>query len=129
MDLNGLDALSSGYDYDMLGAYKNNNIQSESFEDALNKAQEQGDEAKLKKACVEFESYFIKMMLSSMRSTVNSDDSFLPKSNAEKMFQDMLDEEYAKKAAEGGNGIGLAQMLYKQLSANVIKPNDINNEQ
>ncbi len=74
------------------------------------------EDRELMDACETFESYFLQMMYKSMRNTVNSSGSVIPQSNAEKIFQDMLDEENSKKAAESGNGIGLAQMLYKQLS-------------
>lgn len=70
----------------------------------------------LMNACKTFESYFLQMMYKSMRNTVNSSGSVIPQSNAEKIFQDMLDEENSKKAAESNNSIGLAEMLYKQLS-------------
>ena len=67
-------------------------------------------------ACKTFEGYFLQMMYKSMRNTVDTSGSFMKQSNAEKIFQDMLDEENSKKAAGSGNGIGLAEMLYKQLS-------------
>ena len=73
------------------------------------------EDKELMNACKTFEGYFLQMMYKSMRSTVDTSSSFMPQSNAEKIFQDMLDEENSKKAAESGNGIGLAQMLYKQL--------------
>ena len=38
----------------------------------------------------------------------------MKKSNAEKLFQEMLDQEVSKTAANQG-GIGLADMMYKQL--------------
>ncbi len=74
------------------------------------------EDKELMAACKTFEGYFLQMMFKSMRSTIDTSGSVIPQSNAEKIFQDMLDEETSKKAAEGGNGIGLAQMLYKQLS-------------
>ncbi len=86
-----------------------------SFEDQLNSAVNSKDDEQLKKACKGFESYFIQTMYKEMRKTTMSDSSFMPKGQAEQMFQDMLDEENSKNATEGG-GIGLAQMLYKQMS-------------
>lgn len=128
MDLSGLGSLgdlTSGFDSSTVDVYTKNKLENKNFGESLLKAQETGDDSKLKDACVEFESYFIKMMFSSMRSSVNTEDSFLPKNNGEKIFQDMLDEEYAAKAANSGNGIGLAKVLYKQLSANLKKPDGI----
>lgn len=74
------------------------------------------EDKELMDACKTFEGYFLQMMYKSMRNTVDTSNSFMPQSNAEKIFQDMLDEENCKKAAESGNGMGLAKMLYKQLS-------------
>lgn len=65
-------------------------------------------------ACRELESIFIHQLISQMRATIPQ-DGFLTQSSAEKIFQDMLDQEYAKKISHAG-GIGLAEMLYKQLS-------------
>lgn len=80
----------------------------------------EAEDKELMDACKTFEGYFLQMMYKSMRNTVDTSGSFMGQSNAEKIFQDMLDEENSKKAAEGGNGIGLAQMLYKQLSRNNV---------
>ncbi len=68
----------------------------------------------VKKACQSFEGYFMQMMFRSMRSTLTESDGLFKKSQAEKMFTEMLDEEYAKKSAETG-GIGLADMMQKQI--------------
>lgn len=119
-----ISSITSGYNSDILDTYKSK-VETDNYKKTIAQAQENGDDEQLKEACVEFESYFLKMMLSSMRDTINTEDSFIPQSNGEKIFQDMLDDEYAKKAAEGGNGIGLAKALYKQLSARSNKANII----
>lgn len=85
------------------------------FESKLNNAISNKDDKELKKACEEFESYFIQTMYKAMRKTVNSSDGFIKKSQGEEIFQDMLDEENSKSAAMHG-GIGLATMMYKQMS-------------
>jgi flagellar protein FlgJ len=105
---------------DSYSAHKEWEIQSsenkaESFQASLERLAASGDKAALKEACIEFESYFIQMMYSTMRKTVNSEGGFLPKGNAEKIFEDMLYEEASKAAARAG-GIGLASFMYKQLS-------------
>lgn len=69
---------------------------------------------KLMAVCRELESIFIHQLISQMRASIPQ-DGFLTKSSGEKIFQDMLDQEYAKKISHAG-GIGLAEMLYKQLS-------------
>ena len=57
------------------------------------------------------------MMFNSMRKTTfTSEDGFFAKSNAQNIFEDMLYEEYGNMIANINNGIGLSDMLYKQLS-------------
>ncbi len=83
------------------------------FEAALKKAAESGDQTALKKACQEFESIFVQMVFKNMRSTV-PEDGLLEKSQAQSIFEGMLDEELSKKVA-GAGGLGLADVLYEQL--------------
>ncbi len=88
-----------------------------SFQEILERTASQNDTKQLKSACKAFESYFLYTMLKQMRSTVPN-DGVIPRSQAELIFQDMLDEETTKSAADAG-GVGLADMLYKQLSRQV----------
>ena len=83
----------------------------EKFSDTLNKAIEEKDEKELKKASIEFESYFLNMMFKSMRKTIVPG---MEKSHAEEMFQEMLDEQMAQNIAKSG-GIGFSDMIYNQL--------------
>ena len=91
---------------------------TETFASVLEGAQLSGDKAEIMQACKDFESYFLQMMFRQMRKTSMSlsEDSFMPVGRAEETFQDMLDEEYAKKAANTGGGIGLATFMYKQMT-------------
>jgi flagellar protein FlgJ len=73
------------------------------------------DRAELRHAAEMFESYFLQMMFREMRKTTVNENSFIPKSHAEKIFQEMLDEQVSKDAASAG-GIGLADMIYKQMT-------------
>jgi peptidoglycan hydrolase FlgJ len=69
------------------------------------------DEAKLKKACAEFESIFIQLMLKTMRQTVmkaNSPD----RGSGREMFDPLFDQELSKVFAKGG-GIGLGKMIHQ----------------
>ncbi|OQX30048.1 MAG: hypothetical protein B0D92_00505 [Spirochaeta sp. LUC14_002_19_P3] len=68
----------------------------------------------LKAVCGDFETLFVKMMLDSMRSTL-SDDTLIPKNSGEKLFEDQLYEEYAKKISQTAK-LGIADMMYNQLS-------------
>jgi Rod binding domain-containing protein len=86
---------------------------------AQNAAQTLQD-AKAKKAAQEFESIFTTMMLKSMRSaTISQEDEnqFLPTSLGEKIYTEMLDEEYGKMASKQGT-LGLAQLILKQIEKN-----------
>ena len=71
----------------------------------------------LKKACAGFEAMFLNMMYRQMRAT---------ESNALKIFQDMRDDELMKNVAAGG-GIGIADMMYKQLKPQVESRNAAQN--
>ena len=70
--------------------------------------------AELKEATTAFEAIFVRQMISAMRQTVG-EGSVLPKSNAQKMFEGMLDEEWAKGLAGRDNGLG--QILFEQIKS------------
>ncbi|MDR2183593.1 MAG: rod-binding protein [Clostridiales bacterium] len=74
------------------------------------------DDAELMYAAQKFEGYFLQMMFRAMRDTVHSDDGILPQSETQRIFQDMLDEQTAIAAAQGG-GMGLAQQIFNQMTA------------
>ena len=67
----------------------------------------------LREVASEFESLFITQMLKVMRESV-PESELLPKSQGEKVFRSMLDQEYAKIAAHSGK-FGLGPLLYEQL--------------
>ena len=79
----------------------------------------------LKKACEGFEAMFLNMMYRQMRATV-PEDTLFGESNALKIFQDMRDDERMKNVAAGG-GIGIADMMYKQLKPQVESRNAAQN--
>ena len=58
---------------------------------------------------------FLSMMYKQMRATVPENDLFGKKSNAIEIFEDMRDTELMNAAAKSG-GIGIADMMYKQLT-------------
>jgi len=70
--------------------------------------------AALKKASEEFEAIFAYQMVAAMRTTV-SDGGMVEKSNGEKIFESMLDEEWAKKLTSQTGSQGLAKTIYQQL--------------
>ena len=77
------------------------------------------DDAKLRESANDFEAIFIQQMLKSMRKTSFESD-LLPKSEGEKVFQSLLDEQYALLSAKSGS-LGLAEMIYQQLKPKVDK--------
>lgn len=72
------------------------------------------DPEKLMDVCREFEAIFLNMMLQQMRRTV-PDSGLTEKSYARELYESMQDEEIAKEMSKG-QGVGLAQQLYRQLS-------------
>ena len=77
------------------------------------------DEAKLREAANEFEAIFIQQMLKTMRKTSLESD-FIKKSEGEKIFRSMLDEQYAIMSAKSGR-LGLGEMIFQQLRSNLKK--------
>jgi len=85
-----------------------------SFEQRLVKALDEKNDEELKKACQDFESIVLNIMFKQMRATVMKSD-LVPEDAGTEIFQSMLDEKYVEEATKSG-GIGLGDMLYKQLS-------------
>ena len=116
MDINSVSSFGTGLGSQFEAVRMRQEMQS--FESALQSAQDNLqtlESAQLRHAAVEFESFFLNMMFREMRRSVGNEHSFLPQSNAERIFQEMLDEEKSRAAANAG-GIGLAEMMYQQLS-------------
>ena len=61
----------------------------------------------------QFESIFVNQMVGAMRKTIIK-DGLIPESNAEKMYQSLLDAEYAQKISETDQ-MGLSNMVYDHL--------------
>jgi flagellar protein FlgJ len=68
---------------------------------------------KLHQVAEMYEQHFIRDMMKQMRSTVQ-EGGFIKTSNAEKLFRDQLDDQYAEQWTKAG-GIGLSKMIYDQL--------------
>ena len=77
------------------------------------------DDTRLREAANDFEAIFIQQMLKTMRKTTFESD-LLPKSEGEKIFQSLLDEQYALLSARSGS-LGLGEMIYQQLKTNLEK--------
>jgi len=92
---------------------KANNTE-DTFKQMLEQAQEKKDTEGLKTACKQFETFFANMLMKNMRSTI-IESGLTEKRQARGMFEGMLDEKIAEEASKG-EGIGIAQMMYNQLS-------------
>ncbi|MDA3901585.1 MAG: rod-binding protein [Spirochaetes bacterium] len=90
---------------------KNNFV--EEFKEVINKNERPRDK-KLWDTCIEFESIFVGQMLNEMRKTVHKGE-LLNGGHAEKIFEDLLYDEYAKSVSKNSD-LGIAKMLYTQLS-------------
>lgn len=76
------------------------------------------DDARLRQACQGMEAVFLNLLLKEMRATVPADPL---DSHGEQIFRSFLDDELAKTSAQAG-GIGLADMLYRQLAPTAASP-------
>lgn len=80
---------------------------------SLRRGADAHDPATLRQVARQFESLFTKMMMDSMRSASFGDSLF--GSDQADMYQDMMDDQMAVQLSSG-KGIGLADMLIRQLS-------------
>ncbi|MBC7421626.1 MAG: rod-binding protein [Bdellovibrio sp.] len=70
-------------------------------------------EEKFREVSDMYEKHFIREMMKQMRATVH-ESGFIKQNNAEKIFQDQLDDQYAEKWGKSG-GIGLSNIIHDQL--------------
>jgi peptidoglycan hydrolase FlgJ len=69
---------------------------------------------KLYEACMELETFLIKNLIKSMRSTIQK-NSLINTGFAGEVYEDMLYDEYAKAFTQNAN-FGFAEMAYRELS-------------
>jgi flagellar protein FlgJ len=81
------------------------------------KASHQDPEA-IKVAAQQFESMFINMVLKSMRDANQSFKSDMLSDQTQDFYQEMYDQQLSTNLSEN-NGIGLSEILVKQLSKNL----------
>lgn len=79
----------------------------------LRRAAEQNDPAALREVASQFEALFLQSMLKSMRDA-SLGDALIGNSDQYELYQGMMDEQLALEMASG-KGIGLAEMLVRQL--------------
>ena len=71
----------------------------------------------LRRACQEFEEIFLRLVLKEAKI----DRSLFSQDGASSLYGDMARETLARAMAQAG-GLGLAEMLYRQLSAQELQP-------
>ncbi len=71
-------------------------------------------DAKLKKACADFEAVFLNQMFQAMRVPVQQGGMF-GGSHGKDMYESMFFQEVANQCARS-RGVGIAEALYRQLS-------------
>lgn len=91
-----------------------NKVQDDSFDQRLKSAMNSKDEKELRKACDDFEAIMLNMMYRQMKATVQKSD-LIPEDTGNEIFNSMLDDELMKEASKA-RGMGLADVLYKQLT-------------
>lgn len=69
----------------------------------------------LRQVARDFEAILVQQMIGAMRRTVG-ESGLIEKGAGERIFESMLDEEWAKKLSASGGPNGLSEMLYRQLS-------------
>lgn len=68
----------------------------------------------LKAAAQQFESIFLEQLMGEMRKSI-PDGGLLPKSMSQDIYTEMLDRELCQRIASGGRGLGLAEVITRQL--------------
>jgi flagellar protein FlgJ len=73
------------------------------------------EDKKLRKACADFEAFFVYYMLKTMRETVPK-SNFLGNSAGTDTYNMMMDQRIAESVANRGNGLGMKKMILDQMS-------------
>lgn len=83
------------------------------------KVGDKNSDANMRKVAQEFESLFLNEMLKSMRSATEALGKDNPlNTSAAKQYQEMYDQQLAVSMSREGGGIGLADVLMRQMSKN-----------
>lgn len=84
--------------------------QSETF----NSSTKAPDDAAMRSTCAEFEAIMLQQMFKSMRSAEPS-DGVIESSNAQQIYQDLLDGRIAQELAHR-QSLGVAEQIYRQMA-------------
>lgn len=104
--------------------YSASNIQNtkvqasdEQFQKKLQHAMETKDDTELKKVSKDLEALFVNEMFKEMRKTITR-SNLVESDTGRNIYESMLDEKLSEEISKG-NGIGLADAIYKQLSNHI----------
>lgn len=81
---------------------------------------ENGERARLRQACQDFEAIFLTYLFKRMRATL-PEGGFLAESREQRLFHELLDEHMAVRMAESGR-TGLAETMYRQIASRLYPP-------
>lgn len=90
------------------------------FQEALEHATKEQDDKALREACEEVETYMLSTIFKQMKASTDMGERLVPKGDYEEQFEDFLIDEQCKIMTKSG-GIGLADMMYKQMSIEYSK--------
>lgn len=107
MDFSGFYTRDADKTSEPLGAARNQNMRGTKTK-SIDKTSE------LYEKCMALEGYFVKQMLSSMRNTVQKSGLTGGEDSRNKMYEDMLYDEYATSMTKNA-GLGLADQMYLSL--------------
>jgi len=102
----------------------NNSAATKSLENSLSSSDlSTASDEKLLSVCKDFESYFVEQVFKGMQKMVpkNEDDSSSSSTNSlTDYYKDELTSTYASSASQsnGGEGLGIAKILYEQMKRN-----------
>ena len=119
MDISGISSTSGSNGVSVSAQLQDNNVErfSDILQRTVNSAGEQEmSRAQIREASEMFEAHFLQMMFREMRRTNFNEDGFFSRNNAENIWTEMLDEVVAEQASQTNGGMGLADMIYRQMT-------------
>ncbi len=129
MDIGGVGSVYADYMTSQASSKR-----TETLQNKLENSSAAADDAELKEACMEFESYFVEQVFDAMLKTTKIFSDEDENGYASKMvdyFKDFAVQELCDKVTEG-QGLGLANTLYEQMKRNygigVVQPEELSEE-
>lgn len=129
MDIGGVGSVYADYMTSQASSKR-----TETLQNKLENSSAAVDDAELKEACKEFESYFVEQVFDAMLKTTKIFSDEDENGYASKMvdyFKDFAVQELCDKVTEG-QGLGLANTLYEQMKRNygigVVQPEELSEE-